>query len=137
MNSKWITFNEVLVAIGTLLFALFLIYFATHGPRVHPIDPETSFIEGDAAAGRQSIQRYGCGGCHVIPGIATATGRVGPKLEDIRRQMFIAGVLPNTPDNMIRWIKNPDHYAENTAMPDLDVTHQDAQDIAAYLYQMD
>ena len=48
--------------------------------------------------------------------------------------MYVAGVLPNTPDNIMRWIRNPKAVDEKTLMPALDVSDQDAVDIAAYLY---
>ena len=48
--------------------------------------------------------------------------------------MYIAGVLPNTPDALIRWIMDPRDVDPKTAMPDLGVTSHDARDIAAYLY---
>ena len=48
--------------------------------------------------------------------------------------MYVAGVLENTPDNIVRWIQHPKAADEKTVMPDLGVTQQDATDIAAYLY---
>jgi cytochrome c1 len=71
----------------------------------------------------------------VISSIREATGRVGPKLEEIGDQIYIGGVLPNHPENMIRWIQNPKNFSPETAMPDLGVTEQDARDIADYLYR--
>ncbi len=59
---------------------------------------------------------------------------MGPKLEDLRHQIYIGGVLANEPDNLIRWIQNPKRYSPDTAMPNLGVSEQDARDIAAYLY---
>jgi cytochrome c1 len=35
---------------------------------------------------------------------------------------------------MQRWIRDPQHVAPGTAMPDLDVGARDARDIAAFLY---
>jgi cytochrome c1 len=48
--------------------------------------------------------------------------------------MYVAGVLANTPDNLVRWIRNPKDVNSQTAMPAMGVTDQDATDIAAYLY---
>jgi cytochrome c len=89
---------------------------------------------GDPQRGRPAILKYGCSACHVIDGIRQATGRVGPKLEDFGQQIYTAGILPNTPDNLIAWIVNPKEVSPRTAMPDLDVSEQDARDIAAYLH---
>jgi cytochrome c1 len=45
----------------------------------------------------------------------------------------VGGVLPNSPDNMVRWIRKPQKVSPLTAMPDLGVTERDARDMAAYL----
>jgi cytochrome c2 len=86
--------------------------------------------------GRAAISRYGCGSCHDIPGISGAKGLVGPPLGGIASRVYIAGVLTNEPDNMIRWIENPPAIDSKTAMPDMGVTTRDARDIAAYLYTL-
>src|SRR5579862_8259528 len=76
---------------------------------------------GDPQKGRAAISNYGCGTCHSIDGIAAAHGLVGPPLTGIGDRMYIAGVLPNTPDNIVRWIQNPKAINEKTAMPVLGV----------------
>jgi cytochrome c len=91
---------------------------------------------GDPHTGPQRINHYGCGGCHTIPGIQGAKGLVGPPLTRIRSRTYLAGELPNTPDNLIRWIRQPHSVEPHTAMPDMGVTEQDARDIAAYLYTL-
>ena len=91
---------------------------------------------GDAQRGRQLISAYGCGACHIIPGIRTARGLVGPPLFDFGQRTIIAGELPNTPDNLVRWIENPKAIEPDNAMPDLGVTQPQATDMAAYLYTL-
>jgi cytochrome c len=91
---------------------------------------------GDPHRGRAAISRYGCSACHTIPGVQGATALVGPPLDRIASRSYIAGVLPNSPDNMIRWIQNPPGVDRMTAMPNLGVTEGDARDIASYLYTL-
>lgn len=91
---------------------------------------------GDPHSGADKIQYYGCGSCHIIPGISGATGRAGPPLSGIASRIYIAGVLQNTPVNMMRWIQNPKAIDEKTVMPNLHVTRNDAADIAGYLYTL-
>jgi cytochrome c len=91
---------------------------------------------GNPARGREVISRYGCSTCHTIPGVNGAEGLVGPPLTQIASRSYIAGVMPNTPDNMIRWIQNPPQIDKLTAMPNLGVNEQDARDIAGYLYTL-
>jgi cytochrome c1 len=49
---------------------------------------------------------------------------------------MIAGELPNSPENLVRWIKSPQSVEPGTAMPTLGLTDQQARDAAAYLYTL-
>ncbi len=92
---------------------------------------------GDAKAGRRATTQYLCATCHTIPGIVSANQHVGPPLAGIGRRAFIGGVLTNTPDNMVRWLKDPQSVDPLSAMPALGLTDQDARDVAAFLYTLD
>ena len=48
--------------------------------------------------------------------------------------MFIAGVLPNTADNLIDWIVDQRAYSPGSAMPVTGVSKAEARDIASWLY---
>lgn len=89
---------------------------------------------GDADRGRAAIERYGCTACHTIPGVASYGANVGPPLGAFAQRAYIAGVLPNTPGNMVRWLRDPPQVDPRTVMPRLGVDAQEAADIAAYLY---
>jgi cytochrome c2 len=91
---------------------------------------------GRASHGPALMRAYGCGACHTIPGVRGATTVVGPPLRGIASRSFIAGVVANTPENMVRWIQNPQAIDDKTAMPNLRVGARDAADIAAYLYTL-
>ena len=91
---------------------------------------------GDVEAGRVAVKTYGCDVCHTIPGVVDARGLVGPPLTQIASRIYIAGVLTNTPDNLIEWIQNPPGVDPRTAMPNLGVEGTAARDIAAYLYTL-
>lgn len=89
-----------------------------------------------AMEGAALIREYGCHSCHTVRGIVGANGRIGPPLSDLGGRVYIAGSLPNTPDNLVRWIMNPRDVHAHTAMPDLGVTEEHARQIAAYLYSL-
>jgi cytochrome c1 len=61
---------------------------------------------------------------------------VGPPLAGIASRAYIAGRLPNAPENMRRWIENPRSVDSMTAMPNVGVTPADARHITAYLYTL-
>jgi mono/diheme cytochrome c family protein len=88
---------------------------------------------GDPERGRTALHQYACVACHIIPGATGPKARVGPPLAGIASRKILGGVLPNTPENMVRWLRVPQSIDPPTAMPDLGVTERDARDIAAYL----
>ncbi|MDQ2802824.1 MAG: c-type cytochrome [Pseudomonadota bacterium] len=98
-------------------------------------DPQ-DIAGGHPRHGAALIARSGCGFCHTIPGIADAEGHVGPPLNNIADRTIIAGVLANTPEDMIRWLQAPQSVVPGNAMPDMGLSEQDARDIAAYLYTL-
>ena len=89
---------------------------------------------GDVASGRRFIASYGCGSCHSIPGVPGANSMAAPPLKCFYQRTYIAGRLPNSKENLIQWIRNPQQIDPGNAMPDLGVTEEEANDIADYLY---
>jgi cytochrome c len=97
--------------------------------------PEAQTVpQGNVEQGRTLIVHYGCGSCHTIPGITGADAKVGPPLDDFYERTYIAGLLPNTWQNLSKWIQDPQGVLPHNAMPDLGVSEADARDIVAYLY---
>lgn len=91
---------------------------------------------GSVERGRQALDRYGCGACHVIPGVRGARGVVGPSLAQLALRSYVAGKLSNQPDLLVKWIRFPQQIDPGTAMPDLRVDAASARDMAAYLYTL-
>lgn len=89
---------------------------------------------GDPDRGEAMFIQYGCGSCHSLRGVRTAAGMVGPPLDGIAMREIVGGHLANKPENMERWIRDPQHVAPGTAMPNLKVGEKDARDITAFLY---
>lgn len=93
-------------------------------------------VGGDPARGVTLLQHFGCGGCHRIPGVAGAAGRSAPSLGDLPREAYITGNLPNTPENVMRWIRSPRSIRPQTHMPELGVSVAEARDITTYLWSL-
>jgi cytochrome c2 len=93
-------------------------------------------VDGDPARGAAEIRYVGCGSCHMIPGIAGADGLVGPPLDFISRRIYIAGVLRNTPQNMMAWLQNPQKFVPGNAMPNMNLSEEQSRNITAYLYTL-
>ena len=93
--------------------------------------------EGDGPAfeaARALVHENGCGTCHVIPGTPGADGRTGPPLTAMGRQVYVAGVLPNTPEALATFIADPQAVDPRSAMPRLGISPDEARLLAAYLY---
>ncbi len=100
--------------------------------------PPHLWIEGaDPVNGRRLIEaRFGCGACHVIPGIRSARGMTGPPLTDFAQRNLFAGEFPNAPRFLIPWLLDPPSLAPRTGMPNLGIAEREARDIASYLYTL-
>jgi cytochrome c2 len=96
-------------------------------------DAAETMTGGRVDRGKKALEAHGCGSCHAIPGIAIARGRVGPSLRGVGRRSLIAGRLSNGPENMILWIRYPQHVSPGTGMPEQPMSDADARDVAAYL----
>lgn len=102
----------------------------------HELRPEAPQAIGDVGRGRLLLRQYGCSGCHRIPGVAGAPGDTGPPLDALARRVYLAGLLPNTPQALALWIQQPQALSPGTAMPDMQVAPAQARDMAAYLYSL-
>lgn len=87
----------------------------------------------DPERGRELANTSGCGACHIIGGVHEANGTIGPPLTGIAQRSYIAGMLPNTPQNLALWIRVPQSVKPGNAMPDLGLSTREAEDIAAFL----
>jgi cytochrome c len=121
-------------ALGAGAGALLIWDQALREPRDHRRERAEAITGGLARNGQELIEHYGCAGCHDIPGIRQRGGSVGPPLSGIGARVYIGGKLANRPDNLMRWIQDPQRVEPGTAMPDLGVSPAEARDIAAFLY---
>jgi cytochrome c2 len=128
--------NQTFGVLAALLFVVALVgvmykYVEQRGRMRTHAAAETG---GDPSRGEAMFIQYGCGSCHALKNVRTATGMVGPPLDGVALRVIIGGHLANTPSNMEHWIRDPQHVAPGTAMPDLHVGEGDARDITAFLY---
>jgi cytochrome c2 len=126
----------VFAILAGLIFLVALIAIAREyiQQRARLREHAAAIAQGDPSRGEAMFIQYGCGSCHSLKNVRTATGMVGPPLDGIALRVIIGGHLSNTPTNMERWIRDPQHVSPGTAMPDLGVSEGDARDITAFLY---
>ena len=74
-----------------------------------------------------------CVMCHTIRG-TSAGSRVGPELTHVAaRASLAAGTLPNTPEHLARWVRDPQAIKPGTRMPAASLSAADLQALLAYL----
>ena len=88
---------------------------------------------GIAREGAQLFQTMACMNCHTIRGTAAAA-RVGPDLTHLSDRATIgAGVLTNTPENLAKWLLNPQKYKPGSYMPNMKLSNEEVKSLVAYL----
>jgi cytochrome c2 len=97
-------------------------------------DLATALTGGDPARGPALMIRFGCGGCHTIPGVPGADGQVGPSLFGLRKRVFVGDGVRNSASGLIAWIVDPRTLSPRSAMPVTGISSDQARDVAAYLY---
>ena len=100
--------------------------------RVTAPEPSTE----QSRRGRQIIQSGPCAMCHTVRGTA-AGSRAGPDLTHVAtRSTLAAGTLPNTRDNMLRWISDPQGVKPGNRMPPIRLSTDDLQAVVAFLQEL-
>jgi cytochrome c oxidase subunit 2 len=90
-------------------------------------------VNDAVASGRRVFDSTTCVSCHAIAGTA-ANGRFGPDLTHLMsRDTIGSGIAPNTPENLRRWIQNPDALKPGTRMPAMKLSDGDLDAVTAYL----
>ena len=114
------------LGVMTLRLALFLLFLVPMAARA-----------ADRYAEAKTIILGQCAACHRVPGVPGAVGGVGPSLKGFAKRQIVAGKLPNSPANLVRWLMHPQQIVPGNAMPELGLTEDQARKIAAYLYTLD
>jgi cytochrome c oxidase subunit 2 len=97
-----------------------------------PADPDLSGNPA-AAEGQTVFMRSACINCHTIAG-TVATGRFGPDLTHLAtRDTIASGPVQNTPENLRKWIADPNSMKPGVLMPPMHLNDHDLDVITAYL----
>ena len=98
---------------------------------------QQSFAGNPAAAeGHAVFMRNACINCHTISG-TVATGRFGPDLTHLAsRDTIGSGAIQNTPENLRKWVDDPNSLKPGCLMPAMHLNDRDLDAITAYLTQL-
>ena len=83
--------------------------------------------------GQRVFEHQACISCHVVRG-TVANGHFGPDLTHLMsRSTIAAGIAPNTPENLLTWITDPNKMKPGSLMPAMHLTSIENRQITAYL----
>ena len=86
-----------------------------------------------APEGQKIFERTACVNCHTVRGTA-AIGRFGPDLTHLMsRDTIASGAATNTPENLRRWIQNPDAIKPGSKMPAMGLSDPELNALSAYM----
>jgi cytochrome c oxidase subunit 2 len=89
---------------------------------------KASTVDGQAV-----FLRNACINCHTIAG-TIAKGRFGPDLTHLAgRDTIASGAVQNTPENLRKWIDNPDRMKPGCLMPAMHLNDRDLTAVVFYL----
>ena len=96
-------------------------------------EQQQASLDPAVAAGRHVFETQACINCHTVEG-TNATGRFGPDLTHLMsRQTLAAGAAMNTPEDLRKWVQDPDTFKPGALMPPMHLTDQQLDQIVAYL----
>ena len=94
---------------------------------------QPAFVNGAVSQGQRIFETTACINCHTVSG-TVANGRFGPDLTHLMsRDTIAAGAAPNTPENLRRWILNPNAIKPGSLMPAMELSDQDLDALTTYL----
>lgn len=89
--------------------------------------------EISAKTGQYVFEHEACISCHMVSG-TVATGRYGPDLTHLMsRETIASGAAPNTKENLLTWIDDPNQIKPGSLMPAMHLSDKQNEQITAYL----
>lgn len=134
MRSKLYRYRGPLLWAAVLIGASTSVALVTWKSRHQSRNVAITMAGGDPERAPNIIRRYGCAGCHTIPGIPGGDGKVGGALSNLKGRVYVGGVATNTAENLIAWIVSPQTFSPRSAMPATGISEAEARDVATYLY---
>ena len=84
-------------------------------------------------AGRAVFESLSCVNCHAVKG-TIADGRFGPDLTHVGSRLTIAaGMITNTREHLLAWVKDPQEMKPGTLMPSMKLDGHDLDSVVDYL----
>jgi cytochrome c oxidase subunit 2 len=114
---------------------LLRVYVQTREQFDHWIEQQSrpAVASESAIEGRRTFESIACVNCHTVSGTA-ATSKFGPDLTHLMsRDTIGAGVVPNTPANLRRWIRDPGAFKPGCLMPAMGLSDSQLDSVTSYM----
>jgi cytochrome c oxidase subunit 2 len=90
----------------------------------------------DSKLGLELFNGKACSKCHTIAGIASGA-HLGPDLTHVSlRKTILSGMLPNSSQNLTRWLDNPQEIKEGSNMPDFMLSANEIKALVTFLEEL-
>jgi cytochrome c oxidase subunit 2 len=90
-------------------------------------------LNGAVSEGQRVFERTACINCHAVAG-TVANGTFGPDLTHLMsRDTIASGVVANTPENLRRWIRDPNVIKPGSKMPAMGLSDPEVNAVTQYL----
>ncbi len=100
----------------------------TAKPAATPIQPTTPLAQEG-----QQVFAQSCIGCHAVDGQG---GKVAPDLTGFADRKYVAGILPNTRENLAAWLNDPQQVKPGSRMPNLHLSPEQVNSLVEYLSEL-
>jgi len=88
---------------------------------------------GPAAEGLELVKSESCLNCHAISGLPGHKD-IGPDLTHIAsRRILASGAIDNSPENLFKWLKDPDSIKPESHMPNFQLSDDRVNALVAYM----
>lgn len=142
-NSTWIDPHETGLYLGQCsqycgvqhAKMLLRVYVETREQFDHWIEQQSqpAVASDNVIEGRRTFESTACVNCHTVGGTAAA-GKFGPDLTHLMsRDTIGAGIVPNTPANLRRWIQDPSAFKPGCLMPAMGLSDSQLDAVTAYM----
>jgi cytochrome c oxidase subunit II len=97
---------------------------------------EAAPAESTGAEGEQIFLESSCAGCHAVRG-TDAEANLGPDLTHVAARTTLAGVMDNTRENLLEFVRNPQDIKPGVTMPPTELSEDELEAVVDYLGGLD
>jgi cytochrome c oxidase subunit II len=96
--------------------------------------PASAHLSADASKGSRVFHDMTCTNCHAINNVPSLYPQTAPDLTHIASRQTLGGcIISNTPDNLARWLHDPQAIKSGCRMPNLKLDDTQVADLVNYL----